>query len=362
MKSPNDDVVVMDAEMSGANGGYDYDINEQVQRVYDWQLEHVAGEKSRIVLPKMSKAHRSVIYKLSSKLGVSYSSEKDVEPSAVTLVASKNYQPKKWPSAYGPKDRKDKKHDKIPKGASEIVDGFLWLGSGRDADDVDELVKLGITHVLNVTEEWKEHPMYKKHGIVFRRIEIKDFVTQSIAAHFEPAFAFVNECQNSGGRILVHCVVGKSRSVSVVMAYLMKQNNWTLKQAYDCVIARRDFARPNDTFLRELQGLEKELHPVVENPTLVHEDLPAMKMPYGGTDAKHRDEACLKFFHDHLTPQMMDDAAGDMDITKRNMQKLANSAVSYAASHFRKEWDQWGKKSVRKAVSDIATRYYESKM
>jgi hypothetical protein len=36
-------------------------------------------------------------------------------------------------------------------------------------------------------------------GIVYRRIEIKDFVTNSMTQHFDPAFAFMDEVRSNGG-------------------------------------------------------------------------------------------------------------------------------------------------------------------
>jgi hypothetical protein len=46
-----------------------------------------------------------------------------------------------WPSPFGPDapDRKKKNYDKVPVGHSEILKKFLFLGSGRDADAVDEV-------------------------------------------------------------------------------------------------------------------------------------------------------------------------------------------------------------------------------
>jgi hypothetical protein len=58
----------------------------------------------------------------------------------------------------------------------------------------------------------------------------------------------------------VHCKAGKSRSVTIVLAYLIHANAWTLKTAYDFVADRRPGISPNIGFVAELmQYAHREL-------------------------------------------------------------------------------------------------------
>jgi hypothetical protein len=57
--------------------------------------------------------------------------------------------------------------------------------------------------------------------------------------------------------VLVHCVSGKSRSVAVVLAYLLKHNNMTLAEAYKHVKTVRKIIAPNPNFWRQLFYFEK---------------------------------------------------------------------------------------------------------
>lgn len=50
---------------------------------------------------------------------------------------------------------------------------------------------------------------------------MKDVEDENIAAHFEDACSFIDHVEKDGKRILVHCFEGKSRSATVVLAYLM---------------------------------------------------------------------------------------------------------------------------------------------
>ena len=49
---------------------------------------------------------------------------------------------------------------------------------------------------------------------------------------------------------------GKSRSATVVLAYLMQKNCWTLERALKKVRARRECVAPHDGFLAQLKLYE----------------------------------------------------------------------------------------------------------
>ena len=49
---------------------------------------------------------------------------------------------------------------------------------------------------------------------------------------------------------------GKSRSATVVLAYLMQKNSWTLERALKKVRARRECVAPHDGFLAQLKLYE----------------------------------------------------------------------------------------------------------
>lgn len=57
----------------------------------------------------------------------------------------------------------------------------------------------------------------------------------------------------------VHCRAGKSRSVTVVLAYLILSHRWSLKKAYAYVLERRKGISPNIGFMAELLNVEAEL-------------------------------------------------------------------------------------------------------
>lgn len=62
-----------------------------------------------------------------------------------------------------------------------------------------------------------------------------------------------------GGKTLVHCVAGVSRSASICIAYLVKYHHMALDQAYKHVKRRRPVIHPNVGFWKQLIEYEHRL-------------------------------------------------------------------------------------------------------
>ncbi|KAM9359679.1 dual specificity protein phosphatase 14 [Symphorus nematophorus] len=65
--------------------------------------------------------------------------------------------------------------------------------------------------------------------------------------------------QNHTGATLVHCTAGRSRSPSLIIAYLMRFEGISLRQAHELVLQQRPFVRPNAGFWRQLMDYERTL-------------------------------------------------------------------------------------------------------
>lgn len=150
--------------------------------------------------------------------------------------------------------RELKRHSKVPHGMSLILD-YLYLGSGKDAQDKESLQAAGVTTVLNVTAEWRtsHHEDFTHH-----RISLNDNIKQSLEKAMDDACEIIHKMKSTDpqAKILVHCVMGRSRSAAIVMAYLVRYENMTLKDAFELTHKARPIVRPNSRFLSDLIAWE----------------------------------------------------------------------------------------------------------
>lgn len=125
------------------------------------------------------------------------------------------------------------------------------------------LQEKNIKNILNVTVD--EPGTYEhSNSINFMRLPIHDFEDQPIHELFEQAYEFLSAAYNRQEAVLVHCAAGVSRSATIVLSFIMKKFNWSLKDTVGHVITRRKVVDPNQGFYEKLVALEVQLKGVSE--------------------------------------------------------------------------------------------------
>ena len=137
---------------------------------------------------------------------------------------------------------------------AEITDSLYVCGV--QSVDAQQLRLLGVTHVINLTVE---APNVVAHDVTCERIALDDTPHAQLGAHFDACADRIESVRRAGGKTLVHCMAGASRSVAICIAYLMKHHQMTLLAAYKRVKLKRPIARPNVGFFRQLIDFEKRL-------------------------------------------------------------------------------------------------------
>ncbi|XP_054838899.1 dual specificity protein phosphatase 13-like [Eublepharis macularius] len=138
----------------------------------------------------------------------------------------------------------------------------LYIGNIVTAHDKEELRRLGISHVLNAAHAaWGSRGCQAFYGqeIHYHGISAEDDPDFDLSGHFHPASEYIHKALSAPqGKILVHCILGKSRSAALVLAYLMIYQNFSLREAIERVLQHRAIS-PNRGFLKQLQDLDLEL-------------------------------------------------------------------------------------------------------
>jgi len=114
---------------------------------------------------------------------------------------------------------------------------------------------------------------YKDNNINFLYLSLVDKPTENIYKYFDISYEFINKHTSKGENVLVHCAAGVSRSVTLVLNYMIRKLYETKYiNACPCVVMRhvlnnarerRPIINPNDGFMNQL--LEKTIQYDLQN-------------------------------------------------------------------------------------------------
>jgi len=140
---------------------------------------------------------------------------------------------------------------------SQIIPDFLYLGNEYNSSCLEQLEALKITHILNMTEEI-DNRFESDSKISYRRIAFPDNEKGYIPDIVDQILEFIENARVNKGRVLVHCRLGVSRSVSAIIAYLLRSSDQSLKQVIEDIQNKRPIVKPNPSFIKQLMYLEKK--------------------------------------------------------------------------------------------------------
>ncbi|XP_059215687.1 dual specificity protein phosphatase family protein [Centropristis striata] len=138
----------------------------------------------------------------------------------------------------------------------------LYIGNVAVAQNRNKLHKLGITHVLNAAHSKQgsigDQSFYGNTCVYFG-IPAEDSGHFDLSQYFKHAADFIHKgLKSKDGKVLVHCIMGLSRSATLVLAYFMLRQRLALKDALRQVVQKRAIY-PNRNFLSLLLKLDEQL-------------------------------------------------------------------------------------------------------
>lgn len=122
----------------------------------------------------------------------------------------------------------------------------IWLGGENDANDMNFRKEQGITHILTIGDDLE---VKETEEIEWMEVIVEDSEEADLAQYFDQFNNFIDIAVTSGGKILVHCLMGKSRSVSALIAYFMKKEGKEFAEVYRWLRTKRKWVSPNQNFI-----------------------------------------------------------------------------------------------------------------
>ena len=169
-------------------------------------------------------------------------------PSPLSCISSANY-------AQSSTEREKRRAPEI----SEVYPN-LFVGTEAAAKNMGLLSGYGITHVLNCTARPNAHegeagaPVYMSLGLLDSTSDLprmKEALTDGVA--------FIHGAIEGGGRVLVHCQRGISRSCTLAMAYLMWAQRLPAEAVFVELRHARRVADPNLGYWCSLKDWEQHV-------------------------------------------------------------------------------------------------------
>lgn len=143
-------------------------------------------------------------------------------------------------------------------GGDSSAGGAVWLGDKKAAQSLELLRARGVSAVLNATcnipnsFEIPESPPIAYHNL---RCQDAEAEASALDAQLDAALDQLAVWVGEGRQVLVHCHAGRSRSATVVIAFLMRERRMQLGAATELVFASRAVL-PNAGFYAVLHKRE----------------------------------------------------------------------------------------------------------
>ena len=167
---------------------------------------------------------------------------------------------------YNLKDGERKKiiNDYYSKHLSEIIPNFLYLSSYNAAKNKKLIDKNKITNIINCAADFCNNDFSNEPNLNYLSFYLKDHVMENIECIFYECIEYIESVKEKNGRVLIHCIQGISRSVSIVMAYLIYKNKYTYDKAFSLVQSKREISSPNFGFSIQLQNFYLRLYEPID--------------------------------------------------------------------------------------------------
>ena len=139
--------------------------------------------------------------------------------------------------------------------ANQILDN-LWLGGCPSVCNRESLKERGIeTVIIAVYGATAAYPFDFKYS----KSNLKDVAEENIISEINKMIPEIHESLSENKGVLVSCVKGRSRSCSIVAAYLIKYHEMSTDEALAFIKNKRSQVSPNLGYIKQLRKFEKDV-------------------------------------------------------------------------------------------------------
>jgi hypothetical protein len=141
--------------------------------------------------------------------------------------------------------------------ADEILNG-VYLGSINSVFDSKKLKELGITHIISIINGFI--PPFP-NDFNYLVIDAIDNINTNLTNTFNDSNNFIDDVFNSNGKVLIHCQAGRSRSVTILTAYMIRTFGIHPDVCLKIIKNKRSIIEPNVFFLIQLNEYYNLIYP-----------------------------------------------------------------------------------------------------
>lgn len=142
----------------------------------------------------------------------------------------------------------------------QVIDG-LYISGEMCSGDLKLLQNLRITHIVNMNA--KQSPINFPDKFIYCNVHIVDSVFETLNDEFWDAVIFTDDALKAGGKVLVHCRKGISRSAALCFAYLIRHRGYQTDDAIKVIQKARPKVSINDGFMKQILEYHRRSPPKV---------------------------------------------------------------------------------------------------
>ena len=139
--------------------------------------------------------------------------------------------------------------------ATQIIDN-LWVGDIRSPCNKKSLKEHNITMIISAVYGATAHHPFDFN---YEKANLRDMDDEDIVSEIERLLPEIRKSILEGNSILIHCMLGASRSATIAAAYLIKYKNMSVEEAIRFMKEKRSCVNPNQGYINQLKLFEEKV-------------------------------------------------------------------------------------------------------